>query len=74
MHPGRTIFSQIMDFMPRREFSKSVTRYRGNYKVQKFTCQEQFRCMAFTQLTNHGECDISNELSYVTFLPSFDTP
>jgi hypothetical protein len=46
MRSGRTVFSQIMDFMPRRDFSKCVTRYRGNYKVQKFTCHEQFRCMA----------------------------
>ena len=51
MHSGRTVFSQIMDFMPRRDFNTCVTRYRGNYKVQKFTCHEQFRCMAFAQLT-----------------------
>ncbi len=59
MHSGRTVFSQIMDFMPRRDFNKCVTRYRGNYKVQKFTCQEQFRCMAFAQLTyRHSLRDI----------------
>jgi len=59
MHSGRTVFSQIMDFMPRWEFNKCVARYRGNYKVQKFTCHEQFRCMAFAQLTyRHSLRDI----------------
>jgi transposase len=59
MRAGRTVFSQIMDFMPRRDFSRCVTRYRGNYKVQKFTCHEQFRCMAFAQLTyRHSLRDI----------------
>ena len=59
MHSGRTVFSQIMDFIPRHEFSRCVQRYRGHYKVQKFTCQEQFRCMAFAQLTyRHSLRDI----------------
>jgi len=59
MHAGRTVFSQIMDFMPRREFSRCVERYNGHYKVQTFTCQEQFRCMAFAQLTyRHSLRDI----------------
>jgi hypothetical protein len=51
MNTGRTIFSQIMDFLPLREFRKCVKRYRGNYKVQKFSCLDQFLCMAFAQLT-----------------------
>jgi len=59
MHSGRTVFSQIMDFIPRHEFSRCVQRYCGHYKVQKFTCQEQFRCMAFAQLTyRHSLRDI----------------
>ena len=59
MYTGRTVFSQIMDFIPRREFSKCVERYGGHYKVQKFSCQEQFRCMAFAQLTyRHSLRDI----------------
>ena len=59
MHSGRTVFSQIMDFVPRHEFSRCVQRYRGHYKVQKFSCQEQFRCMAFAQLTyRHSLRDI----------------
>ncbi|HEW79215.1 MAG TPA: IS4 family transposase [Phycisphaerales bacterium] len=51
MNTGRTVFSQIMDFLPLREFRKCVERYRGNYKIQKFSCMNQFLCMAFAQLT-----------------------
>ena len=51
MNAGRTIFSQIMDFVPIYEFGKCVQRYHGNYKVQSFKCWNQFLCMAFAQLT-----------------------
>ena len=51
MNTGRTVFSQIMDFLPLRDFRKCVKRYRGNHKVQKFSCLDQFLCMAFAQLT-----------------------
>jgi hypothetical protein len=40
-----------MDLLPMREFRKCVARYRGNYKVQHFSCLDQFLCMAFAQLT-----------------------
>ena len=51
MNIGKTIFSQIMDFLPMYDFRKCVARYQGGYKVQKFSCYEQFLCMAFAQLT-----------------------
>jgi len=51
MNTGRTVFSQIMDFLPLRDFRKCVKRYHGNYKVQKFSCTDQLLCMAFAQLT-----------------------
>ena len=51
MNSGRTIFSQLQDFLPLHEFRKCVHRYRGHYKVQKFSCLDQFLCMAFAQLT-----------------------
>ena len=51
MNTGRTVFSQIMDFLPLGDFRKCVKRYRGNHKVQKFSCLDQFLCMAFAQLT-----------------------
>lgn len=51
MHTGRTVFSQLMDFLPQREFHQCVHRYRGHYKVQTFSCLDQLLCMAFAQLT-----------------------
>jgi len=51
MNIGKTIFSQIMDFLPLHEFRKCVKRYRGEYKVKSFSCLDQFLCLAFAQLT-----------------------
>ncbi len=51
MYTGQMIFSQLMDFLPTHEFDKCVRRYQGNYRVRKFSCLDQFRCMAFAQLT-----------------------
>ena len=51
MNSGRTVFAQLVEFLPIREFRKCVDRYRGEYKVQRFTCLDQFLCMAFAQLT-----------------------
>jgi len=51
MHSGRIIFSHILDSLPRYEFNKCVQRYQGNYRTRKFSCYDQFLCMAFAQLT-----------------------
>ena len=51
MYTGSTIFSQLMDFLPWRRFQTCVDRYSGNYKVKAFSCADQFRVMAFAQLT-----------------------
>jgi hypothetical protein len=51
MHVGRTVFAQVMDFLPLREFRAAVARYRGDYKVKSFSCLDQFLTMAFAQLT-----------------------
>jgi len=51
MNIGRTIFSQIMDYVPMHEFHRCVERYRGSYKVQQFSCWDHFLCMAFAQFT-----------------------
>jgi hypothetical protein len=40
-----------MDFLPRHEFNKCVNRYQGDYRVNNFSCRDQFLCMAFAQLT-----------------------
>lgn len=51
MNTGKTIFSQVMEFLPLYEFRKCVARYQGDYKIQSFSCMDQFLCMAFAQLT-----------------------
>ena len=51
MNLGRPIFSQVMDFLPLREFRKCIRRYRGNHKMKSFSCLDQFLCMAFAQLS-----------------------
>jgi hypothetical protein len=51
MNAGKTIFSQLMEFAPRYEFRLCAERYHGDYKVQSFSCWDQFLTMAFAQLT-----------------------
>jgi len=51
MNQGKTIFSQIMEFLSKHKFRQCVNRYNGNYRVRSFTCFDQFLCMAFAQLT-----------------------
>jgi hypothetical protein len=48
---GKTLFAQIMEFVPWSSFARIVQRYRGNAGVRTFSCAEQFRAMAFAQLT-----------------------
>jgi len=51
MNSGKTIFAQIMEFLPSYEFNKCIERYKGNYQTKSFSCLDQFFCMAFAQLT-----------------------
>lgn len=51
MNSGKTIFSQLMDFLPSHEFHRCVDRHKGSYKLKQFSCWDQFLCMAFAQLT-----------------------
>ena len=51
MNEGKTVFSQIMEFLPLKAFHRCVKKYKGEYKVKKFTCLDQFLSMAFAQLT-----------------------
>ena len=51
MNQGQTVFAQIMSHIPKHSFRKCVNRYNGNYKVQSFSCWEQFLVMSFAQLT-----------------------
>ncbi len=51
MYTGRIVFSQLMDFVPKSDFEKCVQQYQGNYRIRKFSCYDQYLCMAFAQLT-----------------------
>ena len=51
MNSDTIIFSQLTSHLPIKTFRRCVHRYRGNYKVQSFSCWDQFLCMAFAQLT-----------------------
>jgi len=51
VNAGRTIFAQLMDFVSPYDFRVCVERYHGHYKVQRFSCWDQFLCLAFAQLT-----------------------
>ena len=51
MYIGKTLFAQLMEFMPWTSFTRIVTRYGGDKGARTLTCAEQFRIMAFAQLT-----------------------
>jgi hypothetical protein len=55
MHQGRIVFSQLLDFLPKKSLRTCAKRYIGNYRIRSFSCYEQFLCMAFAQLT-YREC------------------
>jgi transposase len=51
MYAGQTLFAQLMDFVPWTTFARLVERYSGDRRVRSLTCAEQYRAMAFAQLT-----------------------
>jgi hypothetical protein len=51
MNTGKTVFAQLMSFLPTYEFNKCVEKYKGNHRVRNFTCKEHFYVMGFAQLT-----------------------
>jgi Domain of unknown function (DUF4372)/Transposase DDE domain len=51
MNVGKTLFAQLMDFLPWSTFARLVERYGGDHRVRTLTCAEQYRAMAFAQLT-----------------------
>lgn len=51
MNTGKTLFAQLMEFLPWDTFYRIVNRYRGDYRVRTFRCSEQLRVMAFAQMT-----------------------
>ena len=51
MHAGKTLFAQVMEFLPWKTFGRIVVRYDGDLRCRTLTCAEQYRAMAFAQLT-----------------------
>lgn len=51
MNTGKTVFSQVMEFVPKYQFDKIVDKYKGDYRTRKFSCWDQFLTMCFAQLT-----------------------
>lgn len=51
MDPGKLVFAQLMEFLPRHEFNACVRRYGGDRRPRGFSCRDQFLCLAFAQLT-----------------------
>jgi hypothetical protein len=51
MNQGRTVFSQVISFLPDREFRRCVERYQGDIRLRGFSCWDQYLAMAFAQLT-----------------------
>jgi hypothetical protein len=51
MYSGKLVFTQVLEHVPQHNFRRCVQRYQGNRYVKRFTCQDQFRAMAFAQLS-----------------------
>ena len=51
MNTGKTLFAQLMEFLPWKTFGRIVARYGGDDRVRTLNCGEQYRAMAFAQLT-----------------------
>jgi hypothetical protein len=51
MYQGKILFTQIMEYIPRKAFDNIVALHRGDYKHKDFSCRDQFLAMAFAQLT-----------------------
>lgn len=51
MYTGKTLFAQIMDYLPWKSFHRTVSRYDGDYRIRTLPCADHFRILAFAQLT-----------------------
>ena len=51
MHAGRIVFSQLLDFLPKKQFDRCIRQYHGNHRIKTFSCFDQYLCMAFAQIT-----------------------
>jgi hypothetical protein len=73
MNLGRTVFSQLVNFLPTYQFQICVDRYQVNRYVKEFSCWDQFLCLAFAQLTYHESlrdieaCCVPSNPSFITW-------
>jgi len=51
MYTGRIVLSQLLDFLPKKQFDRCVRRYHGNHRIKTFSCFDQYLCMTFAQIT-----------------------
>src|ERR1041384_5397265 len=51
MYAGKLAFAHVLEFAPWHTFRRLVAKFKGNFKVRRFSCLDQFVCMAFAQLT-----------------------
>jgi hypothetical protein len=51
MYEGKIVFAQLMEHLPLHTLRRCIERFDGDRSVKGFSCQDQFRCMAFVQLT-----------------------
>jgi Domain of unknown function (DUF4372) len=51
MTPGKLVFAQLMDFLPRHDFDACVGRHDGNHRLRGFSYQHQFLCLAFAPIS-----------------------
>jgi hypothetical protein len=51
MNHGRSLFAQVIEYLPPYELAKCIARYDGNRRVRRFACSDQLLCMAFAQMT-----------------------
>ena len=51
MNVGKTLFAQIMEYVPWKTFGRIIDRHGGDAGVRTLSCADLFRVMAFAQLT-----------------------
>ena len=51
MPTGRSVFAELMTHVSQHKFQTCVARYHGDRKASRFSCWDQYLCMAFAQLT-----------------------
>ena len=51
MNVGKTLFAQVMEFVPWKTFGRIIDRHKGDANVRTLGCADLFRVMAFAQIT-----------------------